>query len=149
MKKFDKNGIYFEHPENMVLVEEEWDDQISALTLEDDAGIYMIDIYYAGAGPDLKYYANKHFKSFVKELPFFSKVISSPISTNTTEFGISGVVLEFVVKSFFLFKTSYVNPIFKVSGERSVSYISGQYPKSKSKASSAALNHVLGSYNAS
>jgi hypothetical protein len=108
----------------------------------------MVDIYHAGVGPELKDYANRHFTCFTNELPFLSKIIDGPNFINISERGASGLALEFVVKSYFLLKTSYINPIFKVVGTKSISFISGQYPKTNSAASGAGLNQVLGSYRA-
>ena len=145
---FDKNGIYFEHPESWQLTEELRDDDISALTFEDENGIYMIDIYHAGNGPELLAYANKHFSCFNKELPFLSKIIGEPTITNISVHGVSGLELEFMVKSFFLSKTNYLNPIFRVSGQKKISFISAQYPKSEGNELSVGLGQVLASYHA-
>lgn len=147
-KQFNKNGIIFQHSVKWKLVDEEWNDQISALTFEDDDGIYMVDIYHAGAGPELEDYVEKHFKCFVEKLPFVSKLVSEPTSSEVTEEGVSGLVLEFVVKSYFFCKTFYINSIFKVVGEGSVSYISAQYPKSQSSVSTPSLKIILSSYRA-
>lgn len=147
--QFEKNGINFQYPENWVLVEEDWNDHISALTFEDDEnGIFMIDIYHAGVGPDLKAYARKHFESFVNALPFLSKVASGPTSQECSVQDVPGIVLEFVVKTYFFIKTSYVNSMFRVASARGVSFISGQYTESNSVISKAALNNVVGSYSA-
>ncbi|EGM68431.1 hypothetical protein SOHN41_03579 [Shewanella sp. HN-41] len=145
---FDKNGIYFEHSESWQLTEELWDDDISTLTFEDENGIYMIDIYHAGKGPELLDYANKHFSCFKKELPFLSKIIGDPVITNISVDGVSGLTLEFMVKSFFLLKTNYLNPIFRVSSQKSISFISAQYPKSEGNELSVGLGQVLASYHA-
>jgi hypothetical protein len=147
--KFEKNGINFQYPENWVIVEEEWDENISALTFEDDEnGIFMIDIYHAGVDPDLKTYAWKHFDSFVNELPFFSKVESGPTSQECSVQDVPGMVLEFVVNICFFIKTRYINSVFRVAGASNVSFISGQYTESNSAKSRAALNNLVGSYSA-
>ena len=125
MTNFDKNGIYLQYPESWILTEELWGDDIPAITFEDENGIYMIDIYHAGVGPELNDYANTHLECFINELPFLSKIIDCPSFTNISECGSPGLAIQFVVKSYFLLKTRYINPVFRIVGAKSVSFISG------------------------
>ncbi|TLU61085.1 hypothetical protein FE810_15545 [Thalassotalea litorea] len=144
MKKFNKNKISFEYPESWNIADEEWDDDISALTFEDGEGIFMIDIYHSTNGPELENYAIKHYQCFKQELPFLSKVISGP----TYERIDSGIMLEFTTKTYLILKSDYLNPVFKVQCENSVSYISGQFEKRDGLNKVDHLRKVVGSYSA-
>ena len=148
MNRFDKNAIRFQYPTDWSLVEEEWDEEISALTFEDGDGIYMIDIYHSKVGPDIQDYAKRHYQCFVQELPLFSKVVSGPSYTNVNEHGVSGLVLEYIIKTSLIFKAKYVNPIYRLQGSNCVSFISGQYSKADSVRSGDSLNQVIGSFSA-
>lgn len=125
--QFNRNGISFQYSDSWELLEEEWDENISSLTFEDDDGLYMFDIYHHGSSRSLEEYAKIHFDSFVRELPFLSKISSSPKTTETSSHGVSGLILEFAVRSYLVFTSTYVNPIFRHTNPKAVTFISAQY----------------------
>jgi hypothetical protein len=148
-KSFSRNGISFQYPESWTLVDEIWDRNISAITLEDDVeGIFMIDIYHSNSGPDLDAYTISHYSYFVDELPFGYKIIESPTALETLEHGITGSILEFVVRTLFRSKIRYVNSVFKIVSPSSVNFISCQYAKDNENETKVLFSEFLGSFSA-
>lgn len=130
-------------------MEEEWDENISSLTFEDEDSLYMFDIYHHDRSRSIEDYAKIHVDSFVRELPFVSKISSTPRTTATSNQGIPGLILEFAVRSYLFFTSTYVNPIFRHASPKAVTFISAQYAKDSANHKTTALNQVLGSYSVS
>ena len=147
--QFNRNGINFQYSDSWELVEEEWDENISTLTFEDGSAIYMIDIYHHDNSRSLEEYAKIHFDSFVRELPFVSWISSAPKITTTSSHGISGLILEFSARSFLVFNSKYINPIFRHTSPNATSFISAQYAKGSANHGAASLIQVLSSYSVS
>ena len=146
-KTYSKNGVSFSYSSGWGLIDEEWGDQISALTFEDDdEGIYMIDIYHSASDRTLDEYLDIHFRSFLSELPFGSKVVDGPDISDVSNDGVLGKELRFTVKTLFMFKYSYINSGFRLVSENCVSFISSQYPKDNEINAKKSFSELVASY---
>jgi hypothetical protein len=146
---YENNGVCFEHPESWVVVDDDGDDIIRAITIEcPNGGYYSIDIYKLNHAPSLDSYIESSMKHFAQDLPVLCNMVGSPsrklakaVNKNTE---LEGLRLTFTVRSFFFIKTEYIKSYFKIISENKVSFISSQY--SSDTDSGAGFNQMLSSY---
>ena len=146
-KIYSKNGVSFQYSSDWNLIDEEWNADISALTLEDaNEGIYMIDIYHSSRDRTLNDYLDIHFENFLAELPFGYKLIDGPTSSDIFNNEMLGIELEFTIRTLLISKHNYINSGFRIESANGASFLSSHYSKDNEVDSKKTFYELVSSY---